>query len=73
MDIRSAATFVAFTLFGLWVIQGLIITLVVHTIKAQYHDSIVANNIAKLIATIVTMIWNFTLYDLVVFRIRRSS
>jgi len=73
MDIRSAASFVAFTLFGLWVIQGLIITLVVHIIKAHYHNGIVANNIAKLIATIVTMVWNFFLYDLVVFKNKKPN
>ena len=78
MDIKSATTFVVFTLFGLWVIQGFIITLVVHFINAHYHSGLIAdtkitNNIAKLIASSVTMVWNFTLYDLVVFKSKNSN
>ena len=78
MDIKSATTFVVFTLFGLWVIQGFIITLVVHFINAHYHsglisDTKITNNIAKLIASSVTMVWNFTLYDLVVFKSKNSN
>ena len=73
LDIKSVATFVIFTLFGLWVIQGLIISASISFFTANYHtgylsNSTTINNISKVLATAVSTVWNFTIYDRIVFK-----
>jgi putative flippase GtrA len=75
--IMSVVFFVVFTLFGLWVIQGFVITLVLHFIDLHYSTVMLgnkklANNVAKLIASAITMVWNFFLYDLIIFKDRKK-
>lgn len=52
--------FIAITLFGLWIIQPIIIVLVPNLL------------LGKMIATAVTLVWNYTLYDRIVFKERSS-
>ena len=65
---REFITFVTITLFGLWVLQPIIITGV--TALAAPLDVSESTTLvgAKLIATIVSLIWNYIMYSRVVFR-----
>lgn len=79
---RQAATFFLVTAFGLYVIQnGIIIVLTqvwlspvhlgvatAHLVGLQHDDGFVIKNTAKIIGTIASLIWNYYLYKLVVFK-----
>jgi len=61
-------TFLAITLFGLWVLQPIIIT-----IAKSIFDPILANTniillIGKFAATCVTLVWNYLMYRKFVFK-----
>ena len=60
---RQFITFLVVTLIGLWVLQPLIIW----GYTSLLDDSPLSLFIAKLIATIVTLIWNYLFYSRVVF------
>lgn len=65
---RELALFIAVTLFGLWVLQSLVITLISPLVAAVIHTNPeLTLFIAKLAATVVSMVWNFIMYDRVVF------
>jgi putative flippase GtrA len=65
---REFITFITITLFGLWVLQPIIITGVT-VLAAPLDVSESATLIgAKLIATIISLIWNYIMYSRVVFR-----
>lgn len=65
---REFITFVTITLFGLWVLQPIVITGVT-ALAAPLDISESAILIgAKLIATIISLIWNYIMYSRVVFR-----
>ena len=69
--IREVMLFIAVTLFGLWVIQNLIIWLLTPFIMGQINlSSDVAIIIAKLFATVASLVWNYVMYDRVVFRVK---
>ncbi len=76
-DIKSASLFLGFTAFGLWVIQGLGLSLIIHWTKTNYpdlyasHEFLVVNG-AKLIASAGSIIWNFTTYNSIVFKNNRQ-
>ena len=77
-DTKSAVLFVAFTLFGLWVIQGAGLAIIIHWMETT-HPSLYANhtfliaNGAKLFASAGSIIWNFTTYNSIVFKTRLVS
>ena len=60
--------FLVITLFGLWVIQPVIIYLVGGLLTTKITNSFVVLFIGKLIATVATLIWNYLLYRKFVFR-----
>jgi putative flippase GtrA len=65
---REIILFIIITLFGLWVLQTLIIAFVTNLLAStQLSDSIILL-VAKLFATIVSLIWNYTLYSRVIFK-----
>lgn len=65
---KQFGLFVLITLFGLWVIQPIIITEVSWMIsRFGIPDSIVLF-IGKLSATVVTLVWNYVLYAKYVFK-----
>ena len=76
-DKKSAALFVGFTLFGLWVIQGAGLSLIIHWVETNYpavyadHTFLIANG-AKMLASIGSIIWNFTTYNYIVFRKKQT-
>lgn len=58
--------FFAVTLTGLWVLQPLVILAITQLLHAI--DQSLALFVAKLIATIVSLIWNYILYSRFVFK-----
>ena len=65
---REVVLFVIVTLFGLWVLQTLIIQLMFPLVQSLVSKTDVALLIAKLIATVVSLTWNYLLYSRLVFK-----
>jgi putative flippase GtrA len=66
--VREMALFTVVTLFGLWVIQGLIIHFLTPVIINLGTTEELALLASKLIATVASLIWNYLLYSRVVFK-----
>lgn len=72
-DVKSATLFFGFTAFGLWIIQGVGLSLIVHWTQTNLpelyaeHEFLVVNG-AKLLASICSIAWNFTTYNSIVFK-----
>ena len=65
---REFIAFMLVTLFGLWVLQPLVIAGITAALQpTSLSDSLILL-IAKLIATIVSLVWNYVLYARVVFK-----
>ena len=60
---RQMALFIAVTLCGLWVIQPVIITVVLAWVAGTWWGPL----LAKLVATLGSLSWNYVLYAKVVF------
>lgn len=60
--------YAAITLFGLWVIQSIIIGILEPFLESFGIHTSLALLIAKFLATFVTLIWNYTLYSRLVFK-----
>lgn len=65
---RQFILFIAITLFGLWVIQTAIIQLTLPWLSALFGNATAALFVAKAIATSITLVWNYLLYNKVVFK-----
>ena len=65
--------FTIVTLFGLWVIQTIIITAITPMFTNLGVNKPAALLISKLIATVASLIWNYTLYSRVVFKNPKNS
>lgn len=65
--------FTIITLFGLWVIQTIIITAITPVFTNLGVNKPAALLISKLIATAASLIWNYTLYSRVVFKKSKNS
>ena len=70
---RQFLLFTAVTLFGLWVIQTIIITAITPVFTNLSVNKPAALLISKLIATAASLIWNYTLYSRVVFKKSKNS
>ena len=66
--VREMILFVVVTLTGLWVLQTFVIVLAMPWLTAVTHQTDVALLISKLIATVVSMTWNYLLYTYIVFK-----
>lgn len=66
--VREMILFVAVTLFGLWVLQTGVIWLVLPHLSKLLRSSEMGLLVTKLIATAVSMTWNYVLYDKLVFK-----
>lgn len=65
---REITLFIAVTLFGLWVLQTIVINLITASLAGfNLPDNIVLLG-AKLVATAVSMVWNYVLYSRLVFK-----
>ena len=65
--VREIALFVVVTLFGLWVLQNLVINLTLPLSVHIFHDKNLALLASKLLATGVSLVWNYLLYNKLVF------
>lgn len=65
--------FTIVTLFGLWVIQTIIIAAITPVFTNLGVNKPTALLISKLIATVASLIWNYTLYSRVVFKKSKNS
>ncbi|MEO5949577.1 MAG: GtrA family protein [Candidatus Saccharimonas sp.] len=65
---REMVLFVIVTLFGLWVLQSLVILLVTPFSTSIFGNTSYALLASKLIATVVSMTWNYLLYSKIVFK-----
>jgi len=70
---RQFLLFTIVTLFGLWVIQTIIITTITPVFTNLGVNRPAALLISKLIATAASLIWNYTLYSRVVFKKPKNS
>ena len=70
---RQFLLFTAVTLFGLWVIQTIIIAAIMPVFTNLGINKPAALLISKLIATAASLIWNYTLYSRVVFKKPKNS
>jgi hypothetical protein cdiviTM7_02105 len=61
-------SFVIVTLFGLWVLQNGTIWLITPLIKSFITNERISLFVAKLFATAISLIWNYCLYERIVFR-----
>lgn len=67
---REIFLFILVTLFGLWVLQTIIIQTLLHPLIATGLSSELSLFVAKLIATAATMVWNYIGYSRLVFKDR---
>jgi putative flippase GtrA len=67
-NIQQLALFLVITIFGLWVIQPVIIESVRLLIGPSLANDFIVLLIGKLLATIASLIWNYLLYRRFVFR-----
>ena len=65
---RQIILFIIATLFGLWVLQTIVISVAYPLLQSLEVTDEIALLIAKLIATVVSLIWNYLLYSRVVFK-----
>lgn len=66
--IKQFALFVVITLIGLWVLQPLVILAVSALLAPLSWEAALVLFIAKLFATVVSLIWNYLLYSRLVFK-----
>lgn len=71
--VREMVLFTLVTLFGLWVIQGLIISFLTPGIMTFGLSETIALLASKFVATIVSLVWNYLLYSRVVFASHASK
>lgn len=64
--------FIAITLFGLWGIQTVVMWIVGSLLAASSLEKSFILLISKLLATISSLIWNYSLYSRVVFKQERG-
>ncbi len=62
----QAAKFLVVTLIGLWALQPLVLLAGSALLPASWGSAVVLF-VSKVVATVVSMIWNYLLYDRVVF------
>ena len=67
----QAVNFVVVTLIGLWVLQPVVLLIGTGILTPSLGEGW-ALFVAKVIATVVSMVWNYLLYDRVVFRGQRT-
>lgn len=65
---REFTTFMVVTLFGLWVLQPLVISGAAVLLTTTGLSTALTLIIAKLIATIVSLVWNYLMYSRFVFK-----
>ena len=70
--VREVVLFFVFTIIGMWVIGNGIIALLVPVMPENWPE-IVRVSLPKLIATCVSLIWNYLTYKYFVFKIKKTK
>lgn len=70
---RQFALFIAITVFGMWVIQPLVIHLATNALAPHINSTAIELFIAKVIATGASMVWNYLMYSRIVFAERPNK
>lgn len=65
---RQFGLFLIITLFGLWVLQPIVIMVGTFTISPLHLNSSIVLLLCKLAATVVSLTWNYILYSRFVFK-----
>lgn len=65
---KQFALFIVVTLFGLWVLQPIVITLVSYAVTPLHLNNSLVLFGAKIIATCVSLVWNYIFYSRIVFK-----
>jgi putative flippase GtrA len=65
---REILLFVLVTLFGLWIIQNLVISIVSLILEGSGLSQIIILFVAKILATGISLVWNYVLYSRLVFK-----
>lgn len=65
---REVTLFILVTLFGLWVLQTIVIQISTNLLHPAHLSADVTLFIAKLCATIVSLVWNYIFYSRIVFK-----
>lgn len=65
---KQFVAFLVVTIIGLWVIQPLVIWVVTHLLTPYVPNEEINLFIAKLIATVASLVWNYLLYSRLVFK-----
>ena len=65
---KQFAAFLLVTITGLWVLQPIIIWVVTSALETQISNDSILLFVAKLIATVGSLIWNYLLYSRLVFK-----
>lgn len=65
---REMSLFIIVTLSGLWLIQNLVIVVIEWMLQTSGLSPYVILMVAKVIATGVSLVWNYTLYSRIVFK-----
>jgi len=65
---REVILFIVVTLFGLWILQTLVIQAIMFALQNTSLSQEVLLLIAKLCATVVSLVWNYVMYSRFVFR-----
>lgn len=65
---KQFVIFIVISIVGLWVIQPLIITAITATLANTGWASVIILFVAKIIATIASLIWNYVFYSRYVFK-----
>lgn len=65
---REFGLFTLVTLSGLWILQPLVISFTISMLEAFASNDQVNLAVAKIFATVVTLVWNYLLYSRVVFK-----
>lgn len=71
--VREMLLFIGVTLFGLWVLQTLVISLMTPLFSDIFRSETVGLLAAKIIATVVSLTWNYLLYSRLVFKSKKPS
>ena len=65
---RQFLYFTVITLFGLWIIQPLVILFVTNILSSTSLNDQLTLFIGKVIATVVSLIWNYLFYSKLIFK-----
>ncbi|HZM64571.1 MAG TPA: GtrA family protein [Candidatus Saccharimonadales bacterium] len=65
---REVLLFIVVTLFGLWVLQTIVIQLALEPLEAMGLQISLALLVAKILASAVSLLWNYLWYSRVIFK-----